>query len=86
MSLCVRGTNTGHYILCARTRSLPLIVQTPCCTIPNSPTPSCLLMVMASAGMICLLEGGALPNDSSIGALFVKLSEFCQLVDVWNCN
>lgn len=38
------------------TRSVPL-VQTPCCTIPNSPMPSCLFTQIESAGMMCLLFG-----------------------------
>lgn len=40
----------------ALTLSLPF-VQTPCWTIPNSPTPNCLFTQIESAGMMCLLFG-----------------------------
>lgn len=33
------------------------VVQTPCCTTPNSPSPSILLMVMESMGINCLPGG-----------------------------
>jgi len=32
----------------------PSLVQTPCWTTPNSPTPNSLLIVMESAGIMCL--------------------------------
>ena len=33
------------------------VVQTACCTMPNSPSPSVLLMLMESTGMSCLPGG-----------------------------
>lgn len=35
----------------------PLFFQTPCCTTPNSPIPSCLCTLILSAGIICLDPG-----------------------------
>lgn len=54
----------------------PSLVHTPCCTTPNSPTPSSLLIVMLSAGIMCLLGvPGARFSGASVSSSDVRSSD-----------
>lgn len=67
----------------------PSLVQTPCWTTPNSPTPNSLLIVMESAGIICLLGTRAGGRFSYIGfsvSCEPELSLHCSLLSFEEIN